>query len=387
MRIISLCTLVLSTFPVHAMSWRVMQAFAIGGKPAANAVMRAAQRPAVSRIAARSAITQIPRVAVARTQNIRTRLPVMQRPQTLQPRVARTLIPSQPASKNHHQHKSNPQFSRYRLCLGGLGFAGALYLGSQIAKTEEKDVSKQEAERYVPPFEEQRKKYYEVLKAKPWGKVAEKYIKQLEDEKRTLMEEFFKLTGITAKEWEEERIENQTVYCYVEQEKIEKIQSLTPVAYNIEKQFKKFLENLGMQHKIKFIVTQKNSFTMTSYQNYVGISFAWNLWHVDDEMKFGMLHEIQHLLHNDHFSVLGFRTVCRKKNNHNAEKVFEKKYRWFIEKRADLLAGLYDSSYCKAIADIIRPEDEDHPSAAETTKYMTQLYQEMLEEIEQNKQN
>ncbi len=58
-----------------------------------------------------------------------------------------------------------------------------------------------------------------------------------------------------------------------------------------------------------------------------------------------IMHEIQHLLHNDNIELVGIRDIldkkdkeCRSEENPNARYFFNKKLTRFAEKRADILA-------------------------------------------------
>jgi hypothetical protein len=369
-----------------------------------------------------------------------------------------------PFSRNSQQNKQNNNHKKFDFkrarnfaCLAGTG--AALTTLYQTAKAEAKK-EEPKPEPYKNPYEAQRKKYYDELLAKPWGEVSKKYIDALEAEEKELMKEFFELAGMNEEQLEARKAE---VFAYLKEHKKEIqenalkkcIQDKDLIEDRVNERITHLLDKYGLNN-FKIVVDPKVSDLAVDFvanlficgSRYIKSNKIWNesdsgYWKIDlSSVDCGILHEIQHVYHNDIFMniVLSNSTI---KDTHafiNEQNEFSLKFRRFQEKRADILAGLNDISTARGgmegykvdlievisskfvdVSSVLLPivlltaqftnnavsfdnlllgitpyitlssyfsltHQRTHPNILQRMRYFTQLHQEMLEAMEKNKQ-
>ena len=324
--------------------------------------------------------------------------------------------------------------------LAGTGAAlSALCAGSALA--EQKADKEQAVQPYKPPFDEQRKQYYARLLALPWGNVAKKYIDQLEAEEKALMKEFFEVTEITQEEYEKEAAEFTLQY--------DKLPSPIQEEYPLSDTLKQMIIiELGIcsinPKEIKIAQKKRAVDEWSKHKKEDGhLSFGADLdfgadrrgiwanegagWHASNLSDHGesivkhfILHEIMHILFDDGFEgILQKRFVRSFFDKASSSKKWSLlfggnpkdvylRYARFIERRADILAGLVDLNAARAYMNVnqrsVKPQfrrtlayvfslgnvdldsyDEYHEPISVRAAYMTQLHDEMLEAM--NKRN
>ncbi len=287
---------------------------------------------------------------------------------------------------------------------------------------QHKALDQEQHRQCILPHEEQRKKYYAELLATPWGDVSKKYIEALDAEEKELMKEFFELTGVTQQQLDGVKmacmanIEKDTANRY--QEILAKNSAYQEsVIDGYKERVIAFLDYHGLQH-IKIVVNAEmhcSSVYMGIYcigidhlkyddlsSNRLKSASAQTGWN-SNGWDLVILHEIMHLLQSD-----SLINACIRHFSANSK--FELKYSRFVEKRADILAGLSGPlvtlgiraqygeksrslpatapQWIKKVTSIIeRPEVAiTHPKNDDRIDYLNQLHQEMLEAIEKNKQ-
>ena len=321
--------------------------------------------------------------------------------------------------------------------LAGTGAAlSALCAGTALAeqKTDEKRV----IQPYSPPFDEQRKKYYARLLALPWGNVAKKYIEELEAEEKALMKEFLELTEITQEEYEKEAAIFTTQYDKMsspiqEQEKYplsDTLKQMIIIELGICSINPKEIKIAQNKHAVDEWLKHKKPDRRVKFGADRGGIWAnegagWHASIITDHgkllVKHQILHEIVHLLFDDGFNQYFKRRFLKSffdkassskklllKFGGNPKNVYYR-YARFIERRADILAGLSDLGAAQACVEnsqdaVINPQfrrtlayvfslgnvdldsyDEHHEPISVKSAYMTQLHDEMLEAM--NKRN
>jgi len=236
--------------------------------------------------------------------------------------------------------------------------------------------------------------YYAKLKAKPWGKVAEKYIKQLEDGEKALMQEWYTTLGCTAEQWQQFLVQQWPGFIAANKNRTkENIQAKTWVEHT-DAGKNAAIDALLCECEVdpkyikKFRDTSKN--TCSARQNLIFIG--------DDlpegPFKSTIAHEIQHILHNDSFVEVRLNNAANGSNSSIPSKKerekFITKFNKFQERRADILAGLLAPTHAYHLAEFFGQVDKnrthinhyiatypEHPTCLERYRYMRQLHQEM----------
>ena len=318
------------------------------------------------------------------------------------PRIGiRTLIPQAPVLKTERQQKKdydqkqqsffNP-INKKRLFAVGSVVAG-LYAGNAIAQADEKQ--QEEFGQYKPPYEEQRKKYYAMLLSKPWGSVAKKYIDQFAQEEAEIMNKFFTYTKISKTEWEE--CKQKTLRPDFNNPFVCTFPARSVVVEEVKEVF-----NLLSIDSTKFKILE-GSQTGLGF----GILVVGN--YLEPETVFfrtSILHEGQHLLHDDLYIHSCVGEILRKKKFNELTDKYGLKIQRFMERRADILAVLSDPSYAQVDAEKykewaleeplglgIPPKPPHmqtygkrkkwlpptHPTNTERAAYLQKVYEEMYE--------
>lgn len=248
-------------------------------------------------------------------------------------------------------------------------------------------------------FEEPRKKYYELLKGKPWGMVAEKYIKQLENEERELMREFF---GLFKKGSLDVNLYSKVQGCCISYQEYlkSKLEKKIEVLPELKEKIEDILNRLSLNLPKIYItrIDDKTLYPMAADTSILSVNQAMvldkNIYDKDEKIEITVLHELQHMLHDD-----GLIKMCMQHFiNSNSDIVDWEKYkecnkRWnyFFERRADILAVLLGPKYADAAAEGFKGAlkgygsemdnifHATHPSMTSRIAYIEKIKKEMVE--------
>lgn len=273
------------------------------------------------------------------------------------------------------------------------GLAGLVGLSLMTAaQTQEKETEDVKYEDFFGPrpFEKQRLAYYEYLKSKPWGKVAEKYITALEQEEKELLKKykFLYAVPLNTKRIESQLNEQARINTAVENQAIGQQCEEASIAWKLLQKFdlacvkilsedcfaiknpidlSKIKKDYGFVNGVNYsdfggvrIVVPKNQPEMTTLDNTSRKIMSHGV----------VMHEIMHLLHSD---TSLYSSECAR----------------FNERRADILGALAGIQYPLAIRNYLSinriPDswydwfDPAHPPFSQRAQYLTKLHAEMVE--------
>lgn len=359
------------------------------------------RRPLMIALAKRQ-VKVMPAVRIAtRTQSVPTKSIV----RYIQPRRSFTFKPN--------RLFNTPRAITFKRLVGTSAALGAL---SATALCEG---SKAKAEKplaqYQAPFEESRKKFYKDLESKPWAEVSKKYIKALQEEEQKLWEEFFEITWLTKEGWEAILNRSDIKEGYKKNADKEVSQSenrYSEIPASLRAEFEKAAKLCSIDPKeIQFLEYGKYM-NMSASQSHITIAseiisaydpqkYPHYQWIPKSQIKLLMLHELQHVLHNDGYicTVMSWFSIDKTRKDYDKAKQdyenFQTKYAKFIERRGDMLAALVDPQNASArpysfemlvprylnmlvSLDIASLSFPRHPSISERAAYLTQLHKEML---------
>lgn len=234
-------------------------------------------------------------------------------------------------------------------------------------------------------------------KIKSFLAVKERYRKDLEEEGSKLINQFLVAIGKTREEWEQIKVESREPFLRAVETEINRRLALP--CGSISPKLKDTITNLLEQHGIDLqMVTLIRDDSLSSDMGIVGgpsigkIGFIVNETQCNHttqkELEWIILHEIQHLKHDDSF--MNWVTA----DNKHANTILHK-YRIFFEKRADVLAALTSLEHAQAASNrfyirwIQFPVtwiatqagligDGKHPDAITQSNYLYKIRQEML---------
>jgi len=244
------------------------------------------------------------------------------------------------------------------------------------------------------PFKDALKKYYKDLKKKRWGAVAHMYITQFQQEEQELCDEFLLLIGYTPEQWEMYKAKNDIFFKEQEDQDRKKIASTTHlVPTKLRLTINSFLKKSHINPQdISIGMLQELEVAMRVTQTTIEISkdSESDSHHIDDETKAVIMHEIQHLLHNDYYNAYMMQWCADElKNKENKEKIKAVLFKLdrLHEKRADILGCLTDSNFAKSykrthetsviVGDCVDYSKNEHDAPVVCAAYMKKLYREM----------
>jgi hypothetical protein len=286
---------------------------------------------------------------------------------------------------------------------------------NQSAKAEEKNDSipfKPIYESFEQVHAQSCKKFYEDLKSKPWYEaVTKKYIAQFEQESKEILAEYCKILGAT-----QEQIDYFKVTAFPSYEHQRQKWALTlkmnsaPVPGSLLKKIEYMLNKFFIDLKGITIVRNvglNSEFGVCEYSFQVGIlpcckydfintKFECNFSLTDEALEAVLIHEVQHILHNDNYKLIALKwysgTINKSYDKQALDKLFER-YSKFHERRADIITGLADIKYCKGLIDFFHEmQRRDYSESAENsthevTPVRTTYMKKLLLEIEETTLN
>lgn len=236
-----------------------------------------------------------------------------------------------------------------------------------------------------------------------------KYRADLEQEKNNLLAEIFKKITIDTHNahtlitmWNILIAQAKKEAIAQEKEALEKI-ATTPISDSLQETFKKLLAQYKVSKQIQLIGTTDenvdiatlNSVIWVNEKNFKKIQVSLN------GCKAILMHEVQHILNEDFATIICLKSLLKIIDVEDAPKLM-RTLSHFIEKRADLMSGILDSTIASAAIDqferSIQNDEGDqellallgldmHPSHATRISYMKTLYQDMAQaEDEREKQ-
>jgi len=303
-------------------------------------------------------------------------------------------------------------------------------------------------EKYIPPFQDARIKVYQALKSGPTKETATKYIKAFQEEEQAIMADVFKILRINSEQdrqaweyckrtvalwrsrWDQEKIEiSKKEYSDVPENLKAMINKLLQESYINPNQIALLKgSQVAVRQRVIFV---KNNSLINKITALIGGMPLWEACHVDSwtsEQKAYMaavfMHEIQHILHDDWCGagfIVNFPLFhLNKKIDQTALDACVLRLKILQEKRADIMAGLMNPRYAKALsgyynqhstllrkANVITHdymtqglkflpqtikkwtslEKDPHEFDWHRTAYMKKLHEEMLAEIAKNKKD
>jgi len=253
-------------------------------------------------------------------------------------------------------------------------------------------------ERYKPPFESERKKFYKQLKEKPWGSVSQKYIQHFQKENRQMMHDLCALApGMTPINWHTRKFYAKGYYEQEENLMIENWKfSDEKIPQLLKDKITMLIRKMNIDPKeIKVFHTNKSlgvtqSILLIDECLCQGVKRDIN----NDIIDALILHEMQHILHDDSFlegCVSSLYDLNKKMINKKNWFSFKKKLSHMKEKRADIFAGLVDLKCPSALSSFLQhngstsKDSLTHPAHSVRVAYLNKLHREMLEAIKNNK--
>jgi len=278
-----------------------------------------------------------------------------------------------------------------------LGLIAAILLlqGNCDAKSAQTAISGQNLA-YKAPYSGEKAKFYQYLANKPWAGVAESYINKQANQEQLLKNEVFSLLGINQKEFDDYKAEFHALYLGSQEKQYCQVSSRAKKA---QCQHSPLIFDFLDQHEIdvrsiKIIPTEDMGVAAATQSNlYIDDAAIIDKKEgcLTDLAQADLLHEMQHVLHDDSFDIFVIKNLLLMSADGDAQQIakFKKllsRFDKFRENRADTLAGLVDPIYARVSADYYAKEvaqglgDEPcdtHPTPAVRYAYLDKLHTEM----------
>lgn len=235
--------------------------------------------------------------------------------------------------------------------------------------------------------------------------VAAWYHKNLAQEAESLQQEMLTLFNISYDAWQVYKNNKEASYksaCDKRDKDIVSSAFYAPPSQLIQSIARNILAQRGLSHRnipllYKYATVESTLFSITlsdSYFNHVcPLDPQRNSEHIVVEAF--ILHELSHMQYADMFERYCMQSfvIEHPEINRAAWNSFMGYYNYFIEQRADIVAGLVDIKYAKALAQFfndrlkkygeIKPEEStgEHPLYAERCAYLAQLVEYMECEV------
>lgn len=247
--------------------------------------------------------------------------------------------------------------------------------------------------KYVNPYKTQKQNYYKLIKSLPWGKVAQKYIDLFAEHEKKLMQEFFKLTHMTPAKLEEYKSKIYKEFLEVEAESQKYFEMLNiPIHKAIAQAIREMKKLYAFDFsRITWRIIKGKQSAMSAFQNFLHIGQEFNEGPADFlSIEATLVHEYQHLIHDDNFILWCFEHYLKLKKVTNKDaQIFLKRFRIFCETRADILGYMLDLAYinsqlidCKAsISNDGVIDDQRHAAVDERIAYLESLKAEIKAEL------
>jgi len=230
-----------------------------------------------------------------------------------------------------------------------------------------------------------RQLYYQDLKSKPWGAVAEKYINFFEAEEEKLIKEFLALVGASDTEWEYFKEDCEESFARSEGKKHQRMQAESySVPSNLKNVIKKHLQqsHLNPDLIITGLIGKEDKCPDSTYmcasQSTIGISkkccdnFMADRGNDCDNAI--IMHEIAHILHHDCYNGTMIRWYfddVKKRMDKKDIDAFMLKFGRLKEKRADILGSLVDINYATRLC---QSEEYAANNPKDTTDYSSDVH-------------
>jgi len=280
------------------------------------------------------------------------------------------------------------------LFIGGIASATLFYFVF-VAKQKIKNNADQSA--YQAPHSQTKEAFYENLGGKPWDKVVAKYMTKQAEQEATLKQEVFNILGIDeqkfneykAEFWPHYKISEKKQCCAVTARAKNEMCKHAPIIFD-------FLNEHDINVCYMNVIPTKEMGAAAATQSNLYIDDACILNKKDKDLtclaKADILHEMQHVLHDDSFNIFVIKNLLLNHANNCPEKIAQynelfSRFDKFREKRADILAGLVDPCFARVSADFYYQDvcqgigDEPcdtHPTPATRHAYLDQLHKEMV---------
>lgn len=242
-------------------------------------------------------------------------------------------------------------------------------------------------------------------KSKPWAALEARYRKEFDEEESKIINELLDVTGVTHEQWKKKKMELQQNYAGAVRYWIPdyQMQHPKPISPALKDIITTVLIQQGIDPAIvTFIRDDRGRYNMAVQG---GIDAGKAIFFVNEEnckvyspktLEFIMLHEIQHLKHNDNF--ITYLITKSPKNN-----TILHDHTVFTERRADILAALISLEHAQAAYNLMclprifipcnifitwilnKLVMDDGSDQISRSANMRKLYWEMMECVEQQK--
>lgn len=243
-----------------------------------------------------------------------------------------------------------------------------------------------------------------VNEVKPWAEVEKQYRTLLEAEEKDIIRRIQEFLNLTPEEWEQKKEKFLPKYLQLLDSEIKREQQKNkkPVPTELKNTIAHLLQKEGIDPETITIISNPNvtlmrilggSITNRGAIMFNETSYQWFARQPKPALEAVILHEIQHLKNNDHFTTLFIQSI--------GTTACWFKYLAFAEKRADILAGLaspdhagYFSAYFRLEWDLnswygklktICKINDPHPYDSTRASYLKKLYGEMIACAKQQK--
>jgi len=254
----------------------------------------------------------------------------------------------------------------------------------------------QEVAAYQAPHAKSAVQFYTYLEQKPWAPVVQKYMNEQKQKEQELFDEVFAMLGINQATLNEYKKAYYSYYlegqdrqrCDVSKRAVKKMCNVQ------QDDIKNFLGDCSVNIDAMNIVSTKEMGIACATQSNLYIDEAGIVNknnELTEQVKADLLHEVQHMLHDDSFNIWILRVIFKEWAQDNQEKTklftaLMSRFDKFRENRADILAGLVDPIYARVSADYYKNDVEvngqdisdTHPNNSERFAYLDQLHKEML---------
>ncbi|MDR3647024.1 MAG: hypothetical protein P4L22_05795 [Candidatus Babeliales bacterium] len=219
---------------------------------------------------------------------------------------------------------------------------------------------------YMPTYQKEKEAYYANIQKKAWGTITTAYIKLLAEEEKSLHQIFFELTqtnqSILDQFKKKYSKEKSTIYKEIDDE-----HSQYEVSSNMKSKVTDLLKEYCINtNNINVMIVTNDSIDSLAQASGTTIFISQSLVHNNNDIELSalaktiILHELQHILHEDDLNNDTLANICVENpstEKHELAYSQAMKIKTFQEKRADILAMLAHHEYAQATAHSFKTAD------------------------------
>lgn len=263
-------------------------------------------------------------------------------------------------------------------------------LHKEVLELGAKNCSYRDRLEFMRPMKKERQVYYNKLLAMPWSSISKKYITEFQEQECAIITELLHMFGLTLEQWNTFHTLAQDFINKQKQLAQDEVKTgLHFIPDSHKDAINKLLNYCGVDPKtISIGRTNASSAFMAAKFSEIFLSDNAFLNPIDDDFNHAVLHEAQHLLHNDCLNGIIMTFISCHYPNFNAALYESLSFKWkrLQEKRADVLACLSDMGLAHSYRDnlfldaltekvhfFMDYNKDEHDWPSERRKYMDQL--------------